>query len=59
MPAWRSPILREARGHRAQREVLGPAGVQLLQVTGADTRASALGRTEYALATVRSFAFWL
>ena len=29
------------------------------QVSGADTRASGLGRTEYALATVRSFAFWL
>jgi len=28
-------------------------------VTGADTRASGTGRTEYALATVRSFAFWL
>ena len=29
------------------------------QVTGADTRASGLGRTEYAELTVRSFAFWL
>ena len=28
-------------------------------VSGAETRASGLGRTEYALATVRSFAFWL
>jgi len=27
--------------------------------TGADTRASGFGRTEYAEATVRSLAFWL
>ena len=27
--------------------------------TGAETRASVVGRTEYAPATVRSFAFWL
>jgi hypothetical protein len=29
------------------------------RVSGADTRASARGRTEYALQTVRSCAFWL
>ena len=29
------------------------------QVSGADTRASGLGRMEYAEQTVRSFAFWL
>ena len=29
------------------------------QASGAETRASGLGRTEYAAATVRSFAFWL
>ena len=29
------------------------------QVSGADTRASGPGRTEYAEATVRSLAFWL
>jgi hypothetical protein len=51
--------LREARGHRAQREVLGRHASSSSQVTGADTRASGLGRTEYALATVRSLAFWL
>ena len=29
------------------------------QFNGVDTRASAVGRMEYAEATVRSFAFWL
>gem|GEM_PF-4697084 len=29
------------------------------QLSGADTRASGTGRTEYADATVRSLAFWL
>ena len=29
------------------------------QASGAETRASGVGRTEYAEATVRSFAFWL
>ena len=29
------------------------------QLSGVETRASGVGRTEYAEATVRSFAFWL
>ena len=29
------------------------------QVSGVETRASGVGRTEYAEATVRSLAFWL
>jgi hypothetical protein len=38
------------------------AGLQAsssFQFTGADTRASGFGRTEYADVTVRSLAFWL
>jgi len=50
---------REARGHRAQGELFRPAVVELVQESGAETRPSGLGRTEYALATVRSFAFWV
>ena len=59
MAAWRSPIAAKRAGMVAS---VKSAGSQLSissQVSGADTRASGVGRTEYALAIVRSFAFWL
>ena len=59
MPLVSVANLRESRRHRDKREICGIASVELLPVYGADTRASAVGRTEYADATVRSFAFWL
>ena len=58
----RMPVadLGEARRHRGEREVARVADVDLVPGRAAPTRARrASGRTEYALAIVRSFAFWL
>jgi hypothetical protein len=59
MPAWRSPICAKRAGIVRSVKSSGRQASSSSQVRGADTRASGLGRTEYALATVRSFAFWL
>ena len=59
MPAWRSPTSAKRAGIVASVKSAGSQASTSSHVSGADTRASGVGRTEYALAIVRSFAFWL
>jgi hypothetical protein len=59
MAACASPIRAKREGIEASVKSPGSADSISSHVTGADTRASGVGRTEYAAATVRSFAFWL
>ena len=59
MPACGSPIAAKRFGIVFRVKSAGSQASSSSQLTGADTRASGLGRTEYAEATVRSFAFWL
>jgi hypothetical protein len=59
IPAWGSPISVNRLG---MVKIVNSAGSQSgtsLQRSGAETRASATGRTEYAEHVVRSLAFWL
>ena len=58
-PAWRSPIAAKRAGIVRSVKSAGSHASTSSQASGADTRASGLGRTEYAAATVRSLAFWL
>ena len=58
MPSHGSPMSAYRLG-TLQRERLRLARGTSSHVSGVDTRASGVGRTEYAEATVRSFAFWL
>lgn len=59
MPAIRSPSFAKRAGMvfsvKSPRSHTGTSS----HVSGAETRPSGVGRTEYADATVRSFAFWL
>jgi hypothetical protein len=58
--SWcRSPISAKRAGIVARVKSPGSHRSSSSQLSGADTVARGLGRTEYAAATVRSFAFWL
>ena len=59
MAACRSPMAAKRAGIVRSVKSSGRHSASSSQVIGADTRASGFGRTEYALHTVRSFAFWL
>ena len=59
MPSCRSPNRANREGIVASVKSAGSHESTSSQFSGADTRASAVGRTEYAAAVVRSFAFWL
>ena len=57
--ACRSPISAKREGIVSSVKSPGSQASTSSQASGADTRASGVGRTEYAAAIVRSFAFWL
>jgi hypothetical protein len=59
MPAPTSPSRAKRAGTVRSVKSAGSHSGSSAQVMGAETRASGVGRTEYAEATVRSFAFWL
>jgi hypothetical protein len=59
MPSWRSPSSANRCCIVTRVKSRGSQSVTSSQCSGAETRASSVGRTEYAAATVRSFAFWL
>src|SRR5690606_33792679 len=59
MAAWGSPRSANRRGTVNTVKSAGSATDTSSQSSGAETRASGNGRTEYALHVVRSFAFWL
>ena len=59
IPRWRSPISAKRAGIVAIVKAAGSQSATSLQSSGAETRASGVGRIEYAPATVRSLAFWL
>jgi len=59
IPADGSPIAANRAGIVATVKAAGSQPCTSSQASGADTRASFVGRIEYAEATVRSFAFWL
>src|SRR6185503_9350718 len=55
IPRWRSPILAKRVGIVAIVKAAGSTSATSLQSRGAETRASGVGRIEYAPATVRSW----
>ncbi len=59
MPALRSPRSATRAGTVARVKSAGSTSAISSQSSGIETRASRVGRTEYAEATVRSLAFWL
>jgi hypothetical protein len=59
MASCGSPTVWNRRGMVVSVKSPGSAVSASAQVSGAETRASGLGRTEYAAAMVRSLAFWL
>ena len=59
MPACGSPISAKRFGIVSTVKSAGSQSVTSCHCSGADTRASGRGRTEYAEHVVRSFAFWL
>ncbi len=59
MPAHGSPTSANRAGTVSMVNASGRQSATSAQVRGVDTRASRVGRTEYAEATVRSLAFWL
>jgi len=59
MSACRSPIAETRAGIVLSVKSPGSQSAISSQASGADTRASGFGLTEYAAATVRSLAFWL
>src|SRR5205807_7601306 len=59
MPPDGSPFLRNRFGTVSIVNAAGSQPGTSSHVTGVDTRASSVGRTEYAETVVRSLAFWL
>ena len=59
IPSHGSPIRANRSGTVAIVNAAGSQPGTSSHASGVDTRASGVGRTEYAEATVRSFAFWL
>jgi hypothetical protein len=59
MAAHGSPSLVYRSGTVSRVNAPGSQSGTSSQASGVDTRASRVGRTEYAEATVRSLAFWL
>ena len=57
--AWGSPLAAKRAGMVSTVKSAGSQSVTSCQWSGAETRASGTGRTEYAEHVVRSFAFWL
>ena len=59
MPSCGSPSSRKRPGIVESVKSAGSEAATSSQRSGAETRTSGVGRTEYADAVVRSFAFWL
>ena len=59
IPAWASPRAANIAGTVRSVKSSGLAAKNSSHESGIETRASGVGRTEYALAVVRSRAFWL
>jgi hypothetical protein len=59
MPAEASPRSARRRGAVTSVNAAGSQSATSSHASGIDTRASGVGRTDQAEATVRSFAFWL
>ena len=59
MPRHGSPSWAKRSGTVSMVNASGWQPATSSQVSGVETRASGVGRTEYAEATVRSLAFWL
>jgi hypothetical protein len=59
MPSDASPLSAKRAGAVTSVNAAGSTSATSSHVSGIETRASGVGRTDHAEATVRSFAFWL